>query len=86
MDCDSRGLMRNISFSDYLIPTAVDLPKIHAMLYSRPYPYGPFGAKGVGEIPLVGALPAYAAAVEQALGTVKYHVNHVPFTAEDIVK
>lgn len=56
------------------------------MLYARPYPYGPFGAKGVGEIPLVGALPAYAAAVEQALGTEICRVNHVPFTAEDVIR
>ena len=82
MDYDEKGRIRNNSFSDYLIPTAMDVPKLECMLHVEKYPDGPYGAKGAGELPLVGAPGAYAQAVEQALGTA---VNHVPFTAEDVI-
>lgn len=81
MDCDSKGHIRNNSFSDYLIPTTKDVPNLQCMLHVEKYPNGPYGAKGAGELPLVGAPGAYMEAVEQALGGVK--LNHVPFTAED---
>ena len=47
------------------------------------YPYGPYGAKGAGELPLVGAPGAYVEALEQALGIGKHKLFHAPFTAED---
>lgn len=81
MDCDASGRIRNRSYSDYLIPTAKDVPNLRCMLHVEKYPDGPYGAKGAGELPLVGAPGAYLEAVEQALGGVKLH--HVPFTAED---
>lgn len=82
MDYDGAGRIRNRSFSDYLIPTAVDVPNLQCMLHVEPYPDGPYGAKGAGELPLVGAPGAYVEAVEQALGHgVKLH--HAPFTAQD---
>ena len=81
MDHDAAGRIRNISFSDYLIPTAMDVPNLQCMLHAEKYPDGPYGAKGAGELPLVGAAPAYLAAMEQALGG--RALNHIPFTAED---
>ena len=81
---DSTGRMRNTSFSDYIIPTAVDVENLHVQLHVEKFPYGPYGAKGAGELPLVGATAAYAQAVELALGNGK--INHVPFTAEDTLK
>ena len=82
MDYDSRGRIRNNSFSDYLIPTAADVPNLTCMLHVEKYPDGPYGAKGAGELPLVGAPGAYVEAMEQALGgSVRLH--HAPFTPED---
>ncbi len=81
MDYDAKGRIRNNSFSDYLIPTAKDVPNLKCMLHVEKYPDGPYGAKGAGELPLVGAPGAYLEAMEQALGGVT--LNHAPFTAED---
>ena len=81
MDYDGKGRIRNNSFSDYLIPTAKDVPNLQCMLHVEKYPDGPYGAKGAGELPLVGALGAYVEAMEQALGNIM--LSRVPFTAED---
>lgn len=85
MDYDGKGRIRNNSFSDYLIPTAMDVPNLQCMLHVEKYPDGPYGAKGAGELPLVGAPGAYVEAVEQALGG-GVKLNHAPFTAEDTLK
>ncbi len=85
MDYDNKGRIRNNSFSDYLIPTTKDVPNLKCMLHVEKYPEGPYGAKGAGELPLVGAPGAYVEAVEQALGH-NAKLNHVPFTAEDTLK
>ncbi len=85
MNYDNKGRIRNNSFSDYLIPTSVDVPELKCQLHVEEYPYGPYGAKGAGELPLVGAAPAYVEAIEQALG-IDYRLNHAPFTAEDTIK
>lgn len=81
MDYDAKGRIRNNSFSNYLIPTTKDVPNLKCMLHVEKYPNGPYGAKGAGELPLVGAPGAYVEAMEQALGGVS--LNHAPFTAED---
>ncbi len=81
MEYDNKGRIRNNSYSDYLMPTTKDVPNLKCMLHVEKYPEGPYGAKGAGELPLVGATSAYLEAVEQALGGVK--LNHAPFTAED---
>lgn len=80
MSCNEKGQIRNNSFSDYIIPTAVDVPVLVTEIMNNPYTHGPYGAKGAGELPLVGAAPAYAEAMESALGAA---VNKVPFTQED---
>ena len=56
MDYDGKGRIRNNSFSDYLIPTAMDVPDMQVVLHVEEYPDGPYGAKGAGELPLVGAV------------------------------
>lgn len=87
MDYDNKGRIRNNSFSDYLIPTAKDVPNMQCMLHVEKYPDGPYGAKGAGELPLVGVPGAYVEAVEQALGGCRVHkLNHAPFTAEDTLQ
>ena len=86
MVSDDKGRIRNNSFSDYIIPTAVDVPNLYVdMFVDEKYPFGPYGAKGAGELPLVGAPGAYVEAVEQALGR-NVRLNHAPFTAEDTMK
>ena len=52
--------------NQYLIPTTLDTPKFHVHIFENPYPGGPFGAKGLGELPMDSAAPALAAAVQQA--------------------
>lgn len=83
MEYDAKGRIRNHSFSDYLIPTAQDVKNLQCMLHIEKFPYGPYGAKGAGELPLVGAPAAFLEAMEQAMGGKSLH--HIPFTAEDVL-
>ncbi len=63
------GTVRNASFTDYLIPTALDLPDLRvAGIVEQPEPGAPFGAKGVGEPPTISSTPAVMAAVRDATG------------------
>ena len=65
----SDGAVRNASFTDYLIPTALDLPDLRVgTLIEQPEPGAPFGAKGVGEPPTIPSTPAVVAAVRAATG------------------
>jgi len=50
-------------FTDYIIPTTTETPDFDVQIMENPYPYGPFGAKGLGELPLVGATPAVVSAL-----------------------
>lgn len=77
------GLVRQNSFTDYIIPTAKDIVNIHSLTMDNPYQYGPFGAKGAGELTLIGGAPAYAAAVENAIGA---NVYQIPVTPEVILE
>ncbi len=80
MATDKNGRIRNNSFSDYLIPTSMDVPVLEVKMHVEEYPLGPYGAKGAGELPLVGMPGAYMAAMEQALNR---NIRHIPFSAED---
>jgi xanthine dehydrogenase D subunit len=63
------GLVKNASFTDYLIPTALDMPSVRiAALVEQAEPGAPFGAKGVGEPPTISSTAAVAAAVRAATG------------------
>jgi CO/xanthine dehydrogenase Mo-binding subunit len=63
------GLLENASFLDYRMPVASDLPMIDTILVEdRPNPRHPYGAKGVGEVPIVPPLPAVANAVSRVVG------------------
>lgn len=57
-----------VSLADYIIPTALDAPPVESALVDNPYPPGPYGAKCVGEPPLIGVGPAIADAVANACG------------------
>ena len=78
-----KGRIRNNTFSDYIIPTAVDIPNMSVMLYDGDYPYGPYGAKGAGELPHVGGAPAVIDAIQNALGA---RLSTVPFLPEDVMR
>ncbi|MFT3852644.1 MAG: molybdopterin-dependent oxidoreductase [Ilumatobacteraceae bacterium] len=66
---DSRdGIVRNASFTDYLVPTAADMPATEVALVERPDAVGPYGLKGVGEPPVLSSTPAIVAAIRQASG------------------
>ena len=62
------GVMQNPRLTDYVIPTALDVPDIDAIIIENPYSNGPFGAKGIGEMPMDVPGPAVAAAVLAATG------------------
>lgn len=76
------GVIRQASMTDYMIPTAKDTVPFVTKLVDNPYENGPFGAKGAGELTILGTAPAYAQAVECALGT---NVYSIPLTPEKIM-
>jgi xanthine dehydrogenase D subunit len=76
-----RGVVRNPSFTDYLIPTALDAPDVSMALIEEPEPGAPFGAKGVGEPPTISSTPAVVAAIRAATGR---PLTRVPVRPSDI--
>ncbi|WP_420618558.1 xanthine dehydrogenase subunit D [Candidatus Poriferisocius sp.] len=63
------GLVRNASFTDYVIPTTLDMPDVTiAAWVEEPEPNAPYGAKGIGEPPTISSSAAVAAAVRAATG------------------
>jgi CO/xanthine dehydrogenase Mo-binding subunit len=62
------GRVLNANMTNCIVPTFADAPELETILVEVPYPYGPSGAKGVGEIPMDGPAAAVANAVEDALG------------------
>jgi CO/xanthine dehydrogenase Mo-binding subunit len=71
------------SLTDYIIPNSAELPEMGIRLVDNPYEYGPFGAKGAGELPFIGAAPAFTSAVQNALGI---PVTRLPVTPEYILE
>lgn len=78
MTCE-QGQIRQRSLTDYIIPTACDCGPITSCTVDNPYEGGPWGAKGAGELPMIGVAPALAIAVGNALGI---KVNRLPVTPE----
>src|SRR5437762_3352017 len=62
------GMVRNPSFTDYLIPTILDMPPMHLDILELPDPHAPYGLRGVGEPPTISATPAVVAAIRAATG------------------
>lgn len=77
------GRIANNRITNYIIPTALDAPPFHTILVEEPFSGGPFGAKGVGEMPMDGGAPAVAAAIEQALGVCP---DSLPLTPEKLME
>jgi len=80
---DAEHRMRNDALTNYIIPTALDAPELVTVLVEIPYEGGPFGAKGLGEIPLDGPAAAVAQAIEQATGAV---LDLLPMTPERVLE
>ena len=76
------GHVRNGSFTDYLIPTALDVPAVISEFVEVPEPGAPYGVKGIGELATVAATPAIVAALRAATGRV---LNRVPVTPDDLL-
>lgn len=77
------GHMVNNRLTNYIIPTSLDIPDMETILIENPYPYGPFGAKGLGELPMDGGAPALVAAIANATGA---FVTEIPATPERIME
>jgi len=75
------GRIVNDQFSTYIIPTPLDVPEIHPILVEHPYPWGPYGAKGLGETPIIAVAPAVTAAIHHATGV---RLNEIPATPERV--
>ena len=78
----TKGRVRNPSFTDYLLPTFLDMPDVVASLIEEPDPIAPLGAKGVGEPPTVSSTPAIVAAIRDAIGK---QIDRVPVRPIDII-
>ena len=76
------GVIRNPTFTDYLLPTFLDAPDVETRIIEDPDHWGPFGAKGVGEPPTISSTPAVVAAIRAATGR---PLTRVPVRPEDIV-
>jgi CO/xanthine dehydrogenase Mo-binding subunit len=76
------GKMANAQLTNYIIPTTLDTPPMDISILENPYKYGPFGAKGVGEMPIDGPAPA----VVNALRHAGVAVSEIPATPEKIMK
>jgi CO/xanthine dehydrogenase Mo-binding subunit len=76
------GSITNASFTDYLIPTTLDMPPVESVLVEVPEPDAPYGVKGVGEPPTVVSTAAIVAALRDATGR---ELSRVPVRPDDII-
>jgi len=76
------GVMANAQLTNYVIPTSLDTPDFDVVMLENPYPGGPFGAKGLGELPMDGPAPA----VVNALRSLALDVREIPATPEHLAE
>ena len=79
----SDGRVRNPSFTDYLIPTILDVPPMRIDVLELADPHAPYGLRGVGEAPTISSTPAIVAAVRAATGKA---LCRVPVRPDDIIR
>jgi CO/xanthine dehydrogenase Mo-binding subunit len=77
------GRMANGQMTNYIMPTAADVPPIRVFFEEQPYPFGPHGAKGIGELPMDGPAPAIVNAIENAIGI---SIREIPATPEVLME
>jgi CO/xanthine dehydrogenase Mo-binding subunit len=76
------GAMANAQLTNYLVPTTLDTPPMDVVIVEKPYAHGPYGAKGVGEMPFDGVAPA----VVNAIRSLGLDIREVPATPERIME
>ena len=76
------GEVRNASFTDYLIPTVLDMPPVRLDVLELGDPEAPYGLRGIGEPPTISSTPATVAALRAATGAA---LTRVPVRPDDIV-
>jgi CO/xanthine dehydrogenase Mo-binding subunit len=76
------GAVRNPSFTDYLIPTILDMPSMNLDILELADPHAPYGLRGIGEPPTISSTPAIVAAVRAATGR---PLRRVPIRPDDII-
>jgi xanthine dehydrogenase D subunit len=76
------GVIRNASFTDYLLPTILDMPPLRMDVLELGDPHSPYGLKGVGEPPTISSGPAIVAAIRAATGR---PITRVPVRPQDII-
>jgi xanthine dehydrogenase D subunit len=77
------GVIRNASFTDYLLPTILDMPPVRMEILELGDPHAPYGLRGVGEPPTISSGPAIVAAIRAATGK---PITRVPVRPQDIVQ
>jgi CO/xanthine dehydrogenase Mo-binding subunit len=77
------GDPQNAGFLDYKIPSILDLPLVEPVIVEKADEEGPFGARGVGEPPILAMAPAIANAIEDAVGV---RITSLPITAEKVLQ
>jgi CO/xanthine dehydrogenase Mo-binding subunit len=77
------GRMANGQMTNYIMPTAADIPPIRVHFEENPYAFGPAGAKGIGELPMDGPAPAILNAIENATGI---SFNQIPLMPETLLE
>ena len=77
------GRVANANMTNCIVPTFADAPELETILIECPYPFGPSGAKGVGEIPMDGPAAAVANAVHDALGVA---FDTLPLSPESLAR
>jgi nicotinate dehydrogenase medium molybdopterin subunit len=75
------GRILNDQFSTYIIPTTLDTPEIRSILVEDEFPWGPYGAKGLGETPIIAVAPAVTNAIHHAVGV---RLSEIPATPERV--
>lgn len=79
---DADGRMLNNAFATYILPTTEDTPELDPIIVEHAYDRGPYGAKGFGEVPLMGIAPAIANAIYNATGI---RIRKLPIKPEKIL-
>ena len=80
---DEEGFILNHDLSTYLIPTALDVPRMETIIIEDEEPFGPFGAKGIGEPSTIATVPAIINAIYNACGV---RIKDLPATPEKILR
>jgi CO/xanthine dehydrogenase Mo-binding subunit len=76
------GVVVNPNLADYYIPTSLDIPEIKTIIVEYPGSLGPYGAKAIGEPPIVLPAPAIVNAIDNALGA---RLNEIPATPDRVL-